>query len=384
MNQEMEQFNPEEAIEPEETRDLDEEVAALLIERRSRAEELIEQGLNVSKIISQTDNNYSLLEEKYSQNVGNSLLSNPEHPPEKEITITKTCSIVIPAYNNFIRLKTCLNAIIESSFFKKYPQLLEVVVVDDGSSDEDIAEGIRGLSLPDLNIKVFKQSNGRVGKARYSGVLNSTGEVVLVTDPDIVYTPKTIEEFMKRHQILEGVTFFGFRDEIDNSDDRLTSENIASGSLSSLPVDINADPRVMNNVMEKCDWLKEGGNDVVLPIDEDDERYDWRLRSMAWGFSLSADREDLLRILCGYDERYLGYGGEDEDMVARLIALGNYVIPMTGGFCYHQRHSSGNADESKHQINISVLKSNILSPLKEQDIDSPKQTDAELVYGALN
>lgn len=380
MNNEMGSFNPEDKALNADLSVLSERVEDLLIERRINAEELIEDGETVLEIIRQTNNNYSLLEEKYLAEVGNDLLSDPEHSSEKKIIIDKKCSIVVPVYNNFSRLQNCLGSIYESTFFKKYPNLLEVIVIDDGSRDEDTGERVGDLDLQGLSIKVFRQTNGRIAKARYSGVLNSTGEVVLFTDPDIVYTATTIEEYMKRHQVLQGAAFFGLRDEIDTEDSRLTRDNMHTGSFDNLPNDIQMDPRVKSGGLEKTDWLKAGGNDEKLPIDEDDERYDWRLKNIAWGFSISADREDLLRTMAGYDERYVGYGGEDEDMIARLIALGNYVIPMTGGFCYHQRHSSGNSDEMKHQTNIGVLKDNLGSSLREQDVDAPMKTDAVLKY----
>ncbi len=351
--------------------------------RRIESEMLCDEGRPVLEIIKHFDNDYSPLEEEFRQKAGFELLSDPYESSRHEINITKKCSIVIPAYNNSERLCQCLRAIQASSFNVKFPQLLEVVVIDDGSPTENIADSVESFGLSDLNIKVFRQSNGRAAKARYSGALNSTGDIVIVTDPDIVYAPTMIEEYMKRHEILNNLVMFGFRENIDSTDGRLSRENIDKGSLDGLSLNIGDDPRVAKDGMADCDWLKKSGHNQQLPIDAEDERFDWTIYKIAWGMSVSASREDLIKTYAGYDERYVGYGAEDEDMTARLIALGNYIIPNTGGFCFHQRHPSADNPEKK-QNNINVLTENLNSKLKKQPVESAATTDATLVFELRN
>lgn len=358
----------------EEEAKIEQEAFDAISRRRKESTEMIEQRRSVTEMLGHFDNDYTPLENLYRQRTGGELLADPYTSPETEVKITKTCSIVIPAYNNSERLENCLRAIQASTFNAKYPQLLEVVVVDDGSPNEDIAERVEAMGLDDLNVKVFRQSNGQVSKGRYSGVLNANGEVVIITDPDIVYTPNMIEEYMKRQQVLDGVVMFGLRDEIDTADERLGSVE----GLSSLPQGISADPRVKQDGLADCAWLKESGHNYKLPIDVDDERMNWRAASIAWGMSVCAKREDLLRTFSGYDERYRGYGGDDEDMVSRLMAQGNYLIPLTGALCYHQRHLFGGYDEEKRRQNVETMFDNLGKPLQVQDVDNPKRTDADL------
>jgi len=352
-------------------------------ERRAISEQMRQEGRSVYETLEFFDNDYTSAEIEYQKKTGCELISDPYESEKHDIAITKTCSVVVPAYNNFLRLKQSLLSIQASTFNAKYPQQLEVVVVDDGSPDENIGEEIEALGLSDLNIKVFRQSNGRAAKARYSGAIRSSGDILIMTDPDVVYTPTMIEEYMKRHEVLDNVVMFGFRDEIDSNDSRLSPESIAEGSLAQLPQKIGNDPRVANRGMEDSQWLKLSGHNKQLPIDIGDDAYDWRIYSIAWGMSVSGKREDFAQTYAGYDDRYIGYGAEDEDLTARLISLGNFVIPNTGGFCYHQRHISS-ANPEKRAINVAVLKENLNLPLKKQEMSSLQDTDAKLVYEKTN
>ncbi|MCL5411104.1 MAG: glycosyltransferase [Patescibacteria group bacterium] len=358
------------------------EVNEQCFKRRKDSEDLVGQNKSVNEMLEYFDNDYSKLADLYKQKVGSELVGNPFDSIEHTLEITKSCSIVIPTFNNSNRLKQCLLSIEASTFNKKYPQQLEVIVVDDGSTEEDISLAVQNFGLQDLNIKVFHQSNGRTAKAVYSGVLNASGDIVIRTDPDVVYPPEMIEEYMKRHEVLENVVFFGFRDSIDTEDPRLQEEAIENGSLEQLPFGFHNDGRVAEDGMSDSKWLIDGGNNQDLPIDIEKPKYHWKLNNIAWGLSSSASRKDLLQTFAAYDEGYAGYGGEDNDSVARLIALGDYVIPNLGGVAFHQNHPVRESDS--REKNIETLKNNLNSALKSQDPGRPEQTDARLVFEKKN
>src|SRR5215469_8219126 len=84
----------------------------------------------------QHNNDYTDLESLYRDATGSELVldsyrsafhSGPE--------LTLSASIVIPAWNARDTLEQCLIAIEQSTFNCKYQERLEVVVVDDGSTD---------------------------------------------------------------------------------------------------------------------------------------------------------------------------------------------------------------------------------------------------------
>lgn len=87
-------------------------------------------------------------------------------------------SVIIPVYNTVEYLKECFDSVLSQSI-----QDIEVVVVDDGSSDGswDIIEEY-AAAYPQF--KVYKQSRKRQGAARNHGLCYATGEYIAFLDSD--------------------------------------------------------------------------------------------------------------------------------------------------------------------------------------------------------
>ena len=76
-----------------------------------------------------------------------------------------------------------------------------------------------------------------------------------------------IEEFMKRHEVLENVACFGFRDDIDKGDPRLDAEAVEKGSLGQFQYDFNHDSRIAEGSMRNADISKiRGTTNLSLSI----------------------------------------------------------------------------------------------------------------------
>jgi len=358
------------------------EVRNLQAQRKRESRELIGEGKTLGEMVGHFDNDFGPLEELYKEKTGVDLIADPYESAEHEIAISKSLSMVIPSYNSGEQLHKTLLAAQASSFNAKYPGQFEVIVVDDGSPNVNIGKMVEEWDIQDLNVTVLRQTNGRENKGRYSGLLESQSDIILFTSQDIVYSPTMIEEFMKRHEVLGDVACFGLQNEIDTDDPALEERRIAEGSLGDLSIRFDHDPRVSGDGMADCGWAKEGGHNRDLPIDTNDE-WSWNLSALPWGQSVSAPREVLLRTVCSTDERYKGYGTDDEQLIADLIAEGLYIIPNTGGIYYHQRHPT-RRDIASQELNARVYAENLANPPKRQDIENPVETDAQVAYSRKN
>jgi len=103
-------------------------------------------------------------------------------------------SVIVPAYNvrRFIRRS------LASLLAQTYPHL-EVIVVDDGSTD-GTADAVRELADP--RIVYVRQDNLGIGAARNSGIRASRGEYVTLLDADDVYLPEKVRKqvtFLEQH-----------------------------------------------------------------------------------------------------------------------------------------------------------------------------------------
>src|SRR3989440_6786408 len=99
-------------------------------------------------------------------------------------------SVVVPAFNEERTIRVALETLLES----EYPDL-EVIVVDDGSSD---ATAERILDLHEQGrIRLIRQQNAGKATALNRGIAAATGEVVLYTDADSLFLRETVAKMVR-------------------------------------------------------------------------------------------------------------------------------------------------------------------------------------------
>lgn len=98
-------------------------------------------------------------------------------------------SVLVPAYNEEVGIEQAVRSLVASD----YPEL-EVVVVDDGSTDRT-AEMVRGLALP--GVRLVQQANGGKAAALRTGTAAASHDILVMLDGDTVFEPATIRHLVQ-------------------------------------------------------------------------------------------------------------------------------------------------------------------------------------------
>ncbi len=115
-------------------------------------------------------------------------------------------SVVVPVYNEETTIETILARVLEA------PDLMEVVVVDDASTDSTV-EALRRVS--DSRVRVIRHPRNRgKGAALRTGFQEVRGEVVVVQDADLEYDPSDYPRLLNpirtgRADVVYGSRFTG-------------------------------------------------------------------------------------------------------------------------------------------------------------------------------
>jgi cellulose synthase/poly-beta-1,6-N-acetylglucosamine synthase-like glycosyltransferase len=109
-------------------------------------------------------------------------------------------SIIIATYNNKKILKKTINAILKVN----YPNLLEIIVINDGSTD-GTKEMLEKEFRKNKKIKIINQKNSGVAKARNAGIKIAQGEITVNMDHDCIPKKNWLENLVKGFDAKTGM-----------------------------------------------------------------------------------------------------------------------------------------------------------------------------------
>lgn len=125
-------------------------------------------------------------------------------------------SIVIPHFNLGEFLEETVKSVLNSSY-----QNLEIVIVDDGSTDPTSLQVLDKVNIIDKRIKVIRQVNSGVAEARNNGVKNASGELIALLDADDLITANYYEKAIDILRTYDNVGFVGCWNEDFNEQGRI-------------------------------------------------------------------------------------------------------------------------------------------------------------------
>ena len=99
-------------------------------------------------------------------------------------------SVIVPAYNAEPFLARTLRSALGQTYVA-----LEIIVIDDGSTDSTAAAA-RAFAQGDKRVRVISVPNGGVAKARNIGISEAAGEIVAFLDADDLWHPTKLEHQM--------------------------------------------------------------------------------------------------------------------------------------------------------------------------------------------
>ncbi|WP_425252254.1 glycosyltransferase family 2 protein [Janthinobacterium sp. NFX145] len=131
------------------------------------------------------------------------------------------CSVIVPLYNKGPYIEAALASVLAQTHAD-----WEVVVVDDGSSD-DGAQRVRACA--DARVRLVSQANGGVSRARNRGIQEARGELICFLDADDWYGPVYLETMVAMARAHPSGSFFacGFERIPDSSLAALSYQGVA-------------------------------------------------------------------------------------------------------------------------------------------------------------
>ncbi|MBJ7608228.1 MAG: glycosyltransferase [Candidatus Dormibacteraeota bacterium] len=198
-------------------------------------------------------------------------------------------SVVIPTYNRALRLERLLRALHQCTM---PPGGMEVIVVDDGSSDSTAAVAA------DADVTYLAQTNAGPAAAREVGWRSARGEIVVFLDDDVVPELDAVERLVSALDEADGVG----------------AAILCLDETSLIANYMHVDGLVNHKVTEG----------TVL----------WLITAAA------AFRRDALERVGGFDLDFPRAAGEDVDLSLRLLEAGCVLRLEPTALVRHDHHSS--------------------------------------------
>ena len=120
-------------------------------------------------------------------------------------------TILVPVYNEENTIKTVLTKLLSV----RLPWKKEIIIIDDGSTDDtrSILRNFQKRSRDTIKNIRHRVNQGK-GKALQSGIVEATGDYILIQDADLEYNPEEIRKLLQpllKRKKSKNVAVYGSR-----------------------------------------------------------------------------------------------------------------------------------------------------------------------------
>lgn len=244
----------------------------------------------------------------------------PLHRPE--------AALVITTYQKPRHLKLVLESV---AVQRGVDEQLEVVVADDGSTDETeqvVERFARSVQFP-VNLTTHRHQAFQVSRSRNEGAAASSAPYVIFIDGDCLIGPDFVAQHLRRRKL--GVAM--------NGDCHRLDESVSS--------------RIDEGMVRSGEYAKWAPESERRRIRADHRKARWynlihhRWRPHLLGNNIGIWRTDFERVN-GFDESFEGWGNEDDDLGYRLRQAKvriQSILPWTKTYhIWHPRDATWTAD----------------------------------------
>ena len=293
-----------------------------------RGDNLSEDAALILPPILGLDNDYSFIEELH-----NRTWENGNRP-----MYTEKVSIIIPVYNRKEKLAKTIAALSHQT----YPhELFEVIIADDGSSDnpQELCETFKDY----FSISYIRQEDMgyRLSEIRNKGIAAATHEQIIILDCDMLPLPTLVESYMKYAHVSDKVVLIGGRRYVNT--DNVSFEEIIKdiSSVSSLPsVDTATGKVPTNGVAPTEDWRYK-----IYRTTNNLKNSKFPFRAFCGGNVCF--HKSLISAVGGFDEDFKAWGAEDTEFGFRVYNHGYWFVPVHGADALHQEPPGGSNETDR-------------------------------------
>ncbi|MDG2433717.1 glycosyltransferase family 2 protein [Flavobacterium sp.] len=187
----------------------------------------------------------------------------------------KKISVIMPAYNAGLFIDNAIQSVVNQVYNN-----WELIIVDDGSTDDTASKVLPWLSL-DSRIHYFYQENSKQGKARNHGISLSQGTYLAFLDADDLWLPEKLSvqilEIQKHNVDLVFSNTYVFNDyESENLSQKMNVPTDIFYDINSVPLFLE-DNRIpiLTVLVKKTKVIAVGGFSESLEIQNAEDYHLW-------------------------------------------------------------------------------------------------------------